>query len=93
MAVTTDERITSTLDIKMIESCYGRLHCENYTVLKDVIRGKKIYQSDIPSQGGIYAFWWIGERKVLLNALLQSDYRLRGKQSLKELIQIKFTKE
>ena len=48
---------------------------------------------ELKKKGGIYAFWWIGEKNELTEALISCDYKLKGKQSEKELIPVKFTKE
>lgn len=85
--------MVSKLEIEKFKNNLGKLHYKNFIRLKDVIKGTKIYQSDVPSIGGIYAFWWIGNNKKFLSTIISCDYKLKGKKSERELIPIKFTKD
>ena len=81
-----------TLNKKIIEKEKRNLEKE-IIPLNKFIKNQKLFLPELKKKGGIYAFWWIGEKNELTEALISCDYKLKGKQSEKELIPVKFTKE
>ena len=81
-----------TLNIETIEKVKENLE-KQINFLSNYIQNGKLFLPELRKKGGIYAFWWIGEKKKLAEALTSCDYRLKGKQSEKELISVKFTHE
>ncbi len=66
---------------------------KNIYPLNEFIINKKLILPDLKSKGGLYAFWWIGEKKELVNSVKNSSYKLKGKQSEKKLWNVVFTEK
>jgi len=82
----------ATLNIDIVNKVKGNLE-DKITPLNEYIKGRKLFLSEMKNKGGIYAFWWNGKVDELKNAILTCDYKLKGKQSQKELLTVKFTPE
>lgn len=82
----------ATLNVKDVFDCQENL-TNNISLLNGFIQKDKLYLSDLKGKGGIYAFWWCGEKNKLINAFKDCDYRLKGKKSETKLLKVIFTKE
>lgn len=76
-----------------IENQKTRLENNNIYPLTKFIRNNKLYMPKLKSVGGIYAFWWVGNKEEISDKLIHCDYKLKAKKSESELISVKFTNE
>ena len=83
----------SSLNIEEYKNQKDRLINGNVYMLTDFINNGKLNMPNLKSLGGIYAFWWLGNKKEFSEKLLTCDYKLKGKKTEKDLISIKFTNE
>lgn len=81
-----------TLNIDLVNRAKEDLAKEIYPLKKHIYK-RRLFLPELKNKGGIYAFWWNGKVEELKNALLTCDYKLKGKQSQKELITVRFTSE
>jgi len=82
--------IITSFDISIFETY------KNYDVSSNVIPIKDIISSDYfinesNEKGGIYFFWWYGKKEKLIFSIKNCIYNLKGKRSLNQPVQIKFT--
>lgn len=66
---------------------------KNIYSLNKFISNKQLILPELKSKGGVYAFWWIGNDKELMNSVKKCKYKLKGKQSEKELWNVLFTEK
>lgn len=85
-------QLEATLNVNDVFECQEKLTDKTY-LLKDFIKNDRIYLTDLKEEGGIYAFWWCGDKNKLVNAFSKCNYHLKGKHSEKELIKVIFTEE
>ncbi len=81
----------TTLNITLIKDSKIKLE-SNVKYLTKFIKNRKLYLHEMESTSGIYAFWWLGKKEEFTEAILNCTYMLKGKNSLKDLIKVKFTK-
>lgn len=86
------KNITSTFIMRKVEGVKEKIHSSPTYLLTDYIKNGKLYLP-IKKIGGIYIFWWTGDIKYFINYAMKCDYNLKGKQSLKELIKVEFSKD
>lgn len=84
--------MNTTLNIDIINEVKGNLE-DKIAPLTDYILNRKLFLSEMKNKGGIYAFWWCGSIEELKNSLITCNYKLKGKQSQKELLTVEFTPE
>ncbi len=82
------------LDIQQVKQGVKQLEDASRILLRDLFEGKT--KQYLRNQAGIYAFWWVGDEKMLINQLYKSDYKLKGphlRSAEIDLIHVNFNSE
>ncbi len=85
-------KATLTSDLKTHKRHLGH---KNLILLSNLVKKnpKHINKAKLSSKSGVYAFWWIGDNKKFIKTITNCDYKLKGKKTLNNLIQIDFTED